>query len=103
MRRLVPLTFLALAVVVLLRPASATDDYVYGGDSMRHDGVPKGKVTPFKWDKSKIFAGTTRDCWVYVPAQYDGSEAGLRDGLSGRRRLRRTRRGSSACRSSSTT
>jgi enterochelin esterase family protein len=69
----VPLCLFGLAAVVLLRPASATDDYVYGSDSMRHDGVPKGKVTPFKWDKSTIFAGTTRDCWLYVPAQYDGS------------------------------
>ena len=32
--------------------------------------VPKGKVTQQpKW-KSKIFDGTTRDWWVYVPAQY---------------------------------
>jgi enterochelin esterase family protein len=34
--------------------------------------VPKGKVTQFKWKDSKVFAGTQRDCWVYVPAQYDG-------------------------------
>src|SRR3954464_7940547 len=73
MRRLLPLALFGLLAAALPRPVSATDDYVYGGDSMRHDGVPKGKVTPFKWDKSTIFAGTTRDCWLYVPAQYDGS------------------------------
>jgi len=73
MRRLVPLTVLGLVAALFLRPASAADDYVYGGDSMRHDDVPKGKVTPFKWDKSTIYEGTTRDCWLYVPAQYDGS------------------------------
>lgn len=33
-------------------------------------GVPKGVVTQMpKWS-SQIFAGTTRDWWVYVPAQY---------------------------------
>jgi enterochelin esterase family protein len=33
--------------------------------------VPKGKVTPFKWNTSKVFRGTERDCWLYVPVQYD--------------------------------
>ena len=34
------------------------------------DGVPKGKLTkPVPW-KSQIFPETTRDWWVYVPAQY---------------------------------
>jgi enterochelin esterase family protein len=33
-------------------------------------GVPKGKLTQMpKWE-SKIFAGTSRDWWVHVPAQY---------------------------------
>ncbi len=39
-------------------------------DSIEQPGVPKGKVTQMpKWT-SKVFAGTTRDWWVYVPAQY---------------------------------
>lgn len=33
--------------------------------------VPKGEVTKFSFDKSKIFPGTVRDFWVYVPKQYD--------------------------------
>jgi sugar lactone lactonase YvrE/enterochelin esterase-like enzyme len=36
--------------------------------------VPKGVVTKYTFDQSKIFPGTTRDYWVYVPAQYDGSK-----------------------------
>ena len=32
--------------------------------------VPKGKLTQMPPWKSKIFDGTTRDWWVYVPAQY---------------------------------
>ena len=39
-----------------------------GGD------VPKGKVTKYTFDQSKVFPGTVRDYWVYVPAQYDGSK-----------------------------
>lgn len=33
---------------------------------------PKGEVLKFSFEKSKIFPGTYRDYWVYVPAQYDG-------------------------------
>jgi len=36
--------------------------------------VPKGSVTKYEFSDSKIFPGTTRDYWVYVPAQYDGSK-----------------------------
>ena len=72
MRRFVPLAAFALVLAVLLRPATAADDYRMGPDSFPQDGVPKGTVTPFKWDKSEVFKGTVRDCWLYVPAQYDG-------------------------------
>ena len=39
---------------------------------MVQPGVPQGKVTKHTWE-STIFPNTTRDYWVYVPAQYDGS------------------------------
>ncbi|MSR31697.1 MAG: gluconolactonase [Gemmataceae bacterium] len=32
---------------------------------------PKSEVLKFTFEKSKIFPGTTRDYWVYIPAQYD--------------------------------
>ncbi len=35
------------------------------------DEVPQGEVTKYTFDHSKIFPGTTRDYWVYVPKQYD--------------------------------
>jgi enterochelin esterase family protein len=50
--------------------ALAKDDYQLGPDSMEQSGVPKGTIEQFKW-KSDVFAGTVRDVWVYVPAQYD--------------------------------
>src|SRR5580765_7918619 len=33
--------------------------------------VPKGEVTKYTFADSKVFPGTTRDYWVYVPKQYD--------------------------------
>lgn len=39
-------------------------------DSKEQAGVPKGAVRQMPPWESKIFAGTTRDWWVYVPAQY---------------------------------
>jgi len=69
MRRLLPCAAFALLLPVPLR---AADDYRMGPDSFPQDGVPKGTVTQFKWNTSTVFAGTARDCWLYVPAQYDG-------------------------------
>ncbi len=33
--------------------------------------VPRGDVMKFSFDHSKIFPGTVRDYWIYVPKQYD--------------------------------
>src|SRR5579863_9449281 len=44
--------------------------YSLGPDSQRQEGVPRGTVTKWTW-KSNVFARTERDCWTYVPAQYD--------------------------------
>ena len=43
--------------------------------SSRADGAeepPKGEVLQFSFEGSRVFPGTVRDYWVYVPAQYDG-------------------------------
>ena len=55
-------------------PLFAADDYKLGPDSQVQAGVPQGKVTQGKWISEKVFPGTERDYWVYVPAQYDGSK-----------------------------
>jgi enterochelin esterase family protein len=39
-------------------------------DSRERPGVPKGNVKQMAPWESQIFAGTKRDWWVYVPAQY---------------------------------
>src|SRR5579872_164174 len=59
-----------LAIGLLLQAhAGAAEEYVRGPDSERHSSVPKGKITKYEWT-SKIYPGTVRDYWVYVPAQY---------------------------------
>ena len=50
---------------------STAEDYQLGPDSERQSDVPQGKVTQHQWE-SKIFPGTRRDYWVYVPQQFDG-------------------------------
>jgi enterochelin esterase-like enzyme len=65
---------IALLCCLIVVPAlHAADDYKLGPDSMEQSGVPKGKVTKMEPWKSKVFDGTVRDWWIYVPAQYDGS------------------------------
>lgn len=50
--------------------ACAQPVYKLGPDSFEQAGAPKGRVEKFEWT-SRIFHGTRRDAWVYVPAQYD--------------------------------
>lgn len=47
-----------------------TENYPEDSASVEHAGVPKGEVLKFTFDHSKIFPGTWREYWVYVPAQY---------------------------------
>jgi len=69
MKRLCASLSLALllggALAVSARPVQEP-----GPDSKPQPGVPKGDVLQFTFDRSKIFPGTTRDYWIYVPAQY---------------------------------
>lgn len=67
---------LLVASVVVLTAGSlyAIDDYTLGPDSMVKEGVPQGTVTKYSWKSEKVYPGTERDYWVYVPKQYDGSQ-----------------------------
>jgi enterochelin esterase family protein len=44
--------------------------YKLGPDSLPQQGVPQGKLEGPMLFKSKVFDGTVRQYWVYVPAQY---------------------------------
>ena len=60
---------LAIAPSIFAQEVPKPQEYVLGPDSQRHAGVPQGTVTKYEWT-SKIYSGTVRDYWVYVPAQY---------------------------------
>ena len=65
MRFIFPL--LALAVSAL-----AVDDYKLGPDSQSRADVPHGEVIKMPtWETSKVYEGSKRDWWIYVPKQYD--------------------------------
>ncbi len=68
------LPLVLLALPFLVTPLLAADDYQLGPDSQRHDGVPRGTVTKHRWEQSKVFPGTVRDYWIYVPAQYSADQ-----------------------------
>src|SRR4029079_6744295 len=59
--------FILLQVPVFAQPK---ETYPVDSASVEHAGVPKGEVLKFPFDQSKIFPGTWREYWVYVPAQY---------------------------------
>ncbi|MFK7821680.1 MAG: alpha/beta hydrolase, partial [Planctomycetaceae bacterium] len=73
-------------ILLFTAGAFAQETYPVHPDSVPQDGVPKGKVEgPFEFNESKIYPGTQRQYWGYVPAQYDKSKPActmvVQDGL----------------------
>ena len=63
-----------LLVAINLHPVAAVpqdEQYVPGPDSKAKEGVPRGQVVPMPPFHSTIYADTTHQWWLYVPAQYD--------------------------------
>jgi len=56
---------------LLMLPALLGVTALRAADAPPTADVPKGEVTKYTFDRSKVFPGTTRDYWVYVPKQYD--------------------------------
>lgn len=67
MPRLILLLLLSIPLV------HSADDYTLGADSQRQEGVPQGRMETNIWH-SKIFEGTIRDYYVYVPKQYSAEK-----------------------------
>ena len=64
---------LLLLIFIVLSISGFTQtptDYQLGPDSKPQAGAPKGEVLKFVFNKSKIFPGTTREYWIYIPVQY---------------------------------
>ena len=56
------------------RIGKVKEPYELGQDSKAKKDVPKGTLETYVWESEKIYPGTTRDYWVYVPQQYDSSK-----------------------------
>jgi len=54
--------------------SNLNEPYRLNSDSLIKEGVPQGKITKYQWKNSKIYPGTSRDYWIYVPQQYKPSE-----------------------------
>jgi len=54
----------------ILSAQQSAENYPVDSASIEHPGIPKGELLKFTFDQSKIFPGTWRECWVYIPAQY---------------------------------
>ncbi|WP_336514222.1 SMP-30/gluconolactonase/LRE family protein [Pollutibacter soli] len=60
--------------VLLSSAQTKTETYPEDPASVVHADVPKGEVLKFTFDSSKFFPGTTREYWVYIPAQYKADQ-----------------------------
>lgn len=70
--RIYPVLFaLACSLALPVAAVRAADDYTLGADSEPKAGVPEGEVRKGTFTTSKLFPGTTREYFVYVPKQYD--------------------------------
>jgi gluconolactonase len=67
---LLVLSILAVGSIFAQAPNQQTESYPVSPDSKPQPGVPKGEVLKFTFDQSKVFPGTWREYWIYVPAQY---------------------------------
>ena len=64
------LVIICLLAVISLFAQQPTEKYPIDSASVEHPGVPKGEILKFTFNQSKIFPGTTRDYWIYIPKQY---------------------------------
>jgi len=74
MKTRAPLSFVLagciLASIPLHKSLGADEKFQPHPLALEQADVPKGTLTQMPPWKSKIFEGTTRDWWIYVPAQY---------------------------------
>ena len=71
----IAITLTAVWIFSAIGTGRAADEYKLGPDSMVHENVPHGKIIKARWTSHKVFPGTVRDYWIYVPAQYKSGTA----------------------------
>jgi len=64
------LLFVFLFAANFIHAQAPVENYPVDPASEEQAGVPKGEVLKFTFEDSKIFPGTWREYWIYVPVQY---------------------------------
>ena len=70
MIKIVLLVSFSLLMISQARTQETAEKYLVDSASVERSGVPKGEILHSHFDHSAIFPGTTREYWIYVPAQY---------------------------------
>src|SRR5215467_7934581 len=65
------LLIVSLLSSIFLFAQQPEENYPVDSASMLQKDVPSGELLKFTFSQSKIFPGTSRECWVYVPAEYE--------------------------------
>src|ERR1043165_2679686 len=63
--------FALILALLLVAPAFAVENGNFTPDSELRPEVPQGVVTEFTFSESKIYPGTTRSYWVYLPPGFN--------------------------------
>jgi gluconolactonase len=67
--------YLLLILVQTTAHAQAPQEkYPIDSASIEQPGVPRGEILKFTYTNSKIYPGTWREYWVYIPAQYNAGK-----------------------------
>src|SRR5450755_2135739 len=64
------LSLLLIFINSLVFAQAPEEHYNTDSASVEHPAVPKGELIKVSFSKSKIFPGTSREYWIYIPAQY---------------------------------
>jgi len=72
-RSAIPVYVLTSTIIFAQQNSPADESYPEHPDSLQKEHVPQGRVLQSSFANSKIFPGTSRDYWVYIPDQYDSS------------------------------
>jgi gluconolactonase len=68
MKKILGLVFTFATIMASAQPAE--EKYPVDSASLEQPGVPKGETLKFTFSNSKIFPGTWREYWIYIPAEY---------------------------------
>ena len=58
----------------MISSAGSAEPYKLGPDAQVQPDVPQGEIIQGRWVSEKVYPGTERDYWLYIPQQYDGSK-----------------------------